>query len=102
VIDKNGDPITDTSQRLGTGMAVYLYGDQDTLLDSIILVVPGDATGNGITDIFDVLSALDHIFGKGMLEPVGILAVDTSNSGDIDIFDVLVLLNHLFGKQLIW
>jgi hypothetical protein len=55
----------------------------------------GDSNDDGITNIGDAVSILDHLF-QGGLEPPCMEAADTNFNGEIDLTDVVFTLNYLF------
>ncbi len=58
--------------------------------------IAGNADGQGIIDIDDVVYLIDYIFGSGPA-PDPIRSGDADASGDIDIDDVVYLINYIFG-----
>ncbi len=87
VTDAEGEAV----EYVGTGCKVY-FGDVE-----YTVVLKGDTTGDGIIDIFDMLSMLDYINGEGTLEGAYKEAGLVVNEEEIDIFDALTLLDHVNG-----
>jgi parallel beta-helix repeat protein len=57
--------------------------------------VCGDATGNGIVDIGDVVYLINYLFIHGPA-PVPLAAGDATFDGVVDVSDVVYLINYLF------
>ena len=58
-------------------------------------VVRGDANGDGVIDIADVMYLINYLFIGGA--PPGPLAAgDTNCDGTVDIADVMYMINYLF------
>ena len=68
------------------------------LFHKIVGIQRGDVNGDGIVDIVDVVTLVDHTLGKAttlFVEP----AADLNANGDINIEDVVTLVNLLLGKD---
>lgn len=64
----------------------------------IVGIHRGDVNGDGIVDIVDVVTLVDHTLGKAtttFVEP----AADLNADGDINIEDVVTIVNILLGKD---
>jgi hypothetical protein len=58
-------------------------------------VMRGDATGDGLIDVADVLYLIDYLF-LGTSAPCPMEAGDATCDGIVDVADVLFLINYLF------
>lgn len=85
---------------VGTGMIVKLILN-DIVVDSKVIVIRGDTTGDGIIDIFDSTDLLNHIVGRSLLTGAYLEAADVDKSKEVDIFDSTDILNHIVGRTLI-
>jgi hypothetical protein len=72
------------------GPAGYSYN-----LSQYISFLRGDATGDRIIDISDVVYLLNYLFAGGPA-PVPLAAGDANCDGVVDISDVVYLINYLF------
>ena len=63
---------------------------------------PGDVTGDGTLDLFDILAIINHINGDIILTGDALIAADVNNNGTIDLFDILAIINHINGDILLW
>jgi len=61
------------------------------------LYVNGDANGDGMVDIADVVYLINYLFLEG-LPPIPMAAGDANGDCVVDIADVVYLLNYLFGE----
>ena len=61
------------------------------------LFVPGDATGDKVVDVGDVVHLINYLF-KGGPAPNPLAAGDVTGPGDcvVDVGDVVYLINYLF------
>ena len=58
-------------------------------------VIRGDATGDGIIDVADVLYLVNYLF-LGTSAPCPMEAGDCNCDGVVDVADVLCIINYLF------
>ena len=56
----------------------------------------GDADGNAMVDVSDVVYLIDYIFGRGPA-PAPLLAGDADCSFDVNLVDAVYLVNYIFG-----
>lgn len=83
----NGTPLTDEST-VGTGTLVELFDAEGTsVLDTAIVVIPGDVNGDGIVDGTDVALIEAAAETPGSLAGVYLLAGDLDESGAVDARD---------------
>lgn len=88
------------SDLVGTGMIVKLIVN-GSVVDSKVIVIRGDTTGDGIINIFDSSDILDHIVGRYTLTNAYLVAADVDKNSDINIFDSSDMLDHIVGRYLI-
>lgn len=92
--DKNKLRDSDT---IGTGMIVKLIVN-GKVVDSKIIIIKGDTTGDGVVDIFDSAAVLNHYVDRKALEGAYFVAGDTTGDNAVDIFDSAAILNHYVGR----
>jgi hypothetical protein len=63
--------------------------------DQNAVYICGDASGDGLLNIFDVTYILDYLYlGGQMPEPLWI--ADVNNDGTINVFDITGLIGYLY------
>ena len=89
----NGSLLSGPSELMGTGFIVE---------ERFTVVKKGDATGDGLVNISDMLALQRHLLGVTSLygSPFG-RAVDLDGNGILNISDMLALQRHLLGVALI-
>jgi hypothetical protein len=95
VLDKNGNALTG-STLVGTGATINLYVD-DVLVDSVTVVVLGDADGNGIVDTTDIVRVKAAFLGTFDLSEAENKAADVDKNGIIDTTDYVRVKSHFLG-----
>jgi uncharacterized repeat protein (TIGR02543 family) len=84
---------------VGTGQYIVIYSDQGDIVDIIVIVIMGDVTGTGVTDIGDARAVINHIlatFGDSQLdelEGVFFMAANMTGGGTLHVGDVRALIN---------
>ncbi len=71
------------------------YCNADTLSFMVLTYRCGDADGDGIIDVADIVYLINHLFIEGS-EPYPSEAGDANCDGILDIADVVHLINYLF------
>ena len=66
--------------------------------ESYIIIVTGDADGDGQADIKDILSINKHRLKKASLALEYLLAADVNEDGKTDIKDILQINKFRLGK----
>ncbi|TFG89842.1 MAG: hypothetical protein E4H15_08660 [Syntrophobacterales bacterium] len=69
--------------------------DQSDGFFSIVSYIPGDASGNQVVNLTDVIYLLNYLF-KGDLPPSPMAAGDVNGDCKVNLTDVVYLLNYLF------
>ncbi|MDR0913970.1 MAG: leucine-rich repeat protein [Oscillospiraceae bacterium] len=64
-------------------------------------VTPGDPTGDGEINIFDIMAIRDYIFGNSTLTGDAFTAADVNQDGETNVFDIMAIRNHIFGITLL-
>jgi len=72
-----------------------LYGDPSLVREGIVPFICGDANGDGVIDIGDVVYVINYLFRDG-LAPDPFEAGNVNGDGAVDIGDVVYLINYLF------
>ncbi len=68
----------------------------DSIYLEVLTYLPGDADGDGMVNIADVVYLINHIFGGGP-PPDPLEAGDANCDGMVNIADVVYLINYIFG-----
>ncbi len=72
------------------------YGTYSPRLDiDVVSYIPGDASGDGVVDIGDVVYLINYLFKSGPA-PYPLIAGDANCDGVVDVGDVIYLINYLF------
>ena len=59
----------------------------------------GDANGDGLSDILDVVTIVNHILGSGLItDDVAYCGADITEDGLVDILDVVTIVNNILGN----
>ncbi len=95
----DGDAEALPEQVLATGMTIQLI-NADRIIDTVTVVVQGDANGDGKVSISDVLSIRRHILEMKALSDAAVLAVDYNDDGRITITEFLRLKKQLLEADL--
>ena len=98
VFDANGNPITDLSTLLATGMILRLV-DGDTVLNQLTISVLGDINGDGKVNVTDKTQLNAHIKGNSHFEGARLLACDVTGDGKINVTDKSQLNAQLKGDR---
>ena len=99
IYDIEGNELTDTDI-VGTAMIVKLFVDGNEL-DSKVIIVKGDTTGDGIVDNLDSGDILNHYVGRRELTGAYFVAADIDDNGTVDNLDSGDVLNHYVGRRFI-
>ncbi len=91
VTDKNGNAIADNAV-VGTGCVVKVSEDKE-----YVVIVWGDADGNGKVDTTDYLRVKGTMYGKNSLTGAYFTAADVDGDGGITVTDYLKLKVYLLG-----
>ena len=78
--------------------ALILLKDNDTVLDSAVMVILGDVDGSGAIDSTDYLILKSVFISQATLEGAYYLAADTDKDGSISGSDYLRLKSHFLGN----
>ena len=62
---------------------------------SILLSERGDATGDSVVNVADIMYMINYLFKSGP-EPVSFVAGDANCDGDHGILDIVFLVNYLY------
>ncbi|MCL2089258.1 MAG: Ig-like domain-containing protein [Oscillospiraceae bacterium] len=68
-----------------------------TVSTVITVTSTGDANGDGIVNIFDMLTLREHIVGTRVLTDGALSAADTNRDGEADLADMLIIRNYILG-----
>ena len=59
----------------------------------------GDANGDGLSDILDVVTIVNHILGSGVItDDLAYCGADITEDGLVDILDVVTIVNNILGN----
>jgi hypothetical protein len=95
VVDCNGNVISDNAL-VGTGARVNLYQD-DTVADTVTVIIIGDSDGNGIIDATDYLRIKAVVLRQIELTEAQRIAADVDENGIIDEVDYQNMKAYLLG-----
>ncbi|UCE17672.1 MAG: T9SS type A sorting domain-containing protein [Gemmatimonadota bacterium] len=122
----NGSSGVPVSERMGVGVQVLRYvgdlcsdGDGDGVCDvddncpnvfnpgqedgdgdgtgDACDVLRGDVTGDGIVDLFDIVTTVNYILGIWSLGESALVAADCNGDGDVDLLDLIGIANVILG-----
>ena len=63
-----------------------------------MVLLKGDADGDGEIDVTDVVSTINYIIGNPSAK-FNFLAADLNEDGEVDIFDVMMAINLVFSQK---
>ena len=86
-----------TSGNVGTGYVVKLYSG-DVVVDSIIIVVPGDVNGDAKIASTDYIAIKNHIMGSRTQTGCYKLAADANGDGQVKATDYVKVKNIIMGR----
>ena len=59
----------------------------------------GDATGDGISDILDIVTIVNHILGSAVIsEDLSYCGADITEDSVVDILDIVTIVNNILGS----
>lgn len=61
-------------------------------------VIMGDANGDGLVDVYDVVVLVAHVLGNSSYE-INLTNSDLNQDNILDVMDVIELINHVLGKD---
>ncbi len=80
-------------QRFQRYHRVELYGSE-----GISAVIVGDANGDGLVDVYDVVVLVDHVLGYNSYS-VNFTNSDINHDNVLDIYDVILLIDYVLGNS---
>ena len=63
-------------------------------------IVPGDATGDGLVNVLDVVRIVDHLLGNLTLVQEQLLAADYNRFGTVNVNDVVAMVDDYLNNEL--
>ncbi len=57
----------------------------------------GDVTGDGNTDVLDIVAIVAHVLNESVLPDDQICHGDVNNSGDVDVLDIVILVDMILN-----
>ena len=84
-------------EAVANGDGTYSYEVPENV-DGVLLVVKGDANGDGIVDVSDILRIKSCNLGTASLDAVQLFAADASGDDMADVADILRIKAHILGK----
>ncbi len=85
------------NNKVGTGMTAVLMLD-DTVLQTLTLVVTGDVNGDGGITVTDMLAVKSHLLKKSKLSGVKATAADANGDNGVSITDFIQIKAKILGK----
>jgi len=59
----------------------------------------GDATGDGVSDILDIVTIVNHILGSAPIsDDLSFCGADITEDGVVDILDIVTIVNNILGS----
>jgi len=59
----------------------------------------GDANGDGVSDILDIVSIVNHILGSNLItDDLALCGADINEDGVVDILDIVSIVNNILGN----
>ena len=95
--DQKGSLIQDLNQNCGTGLEIQ--ENHNGVKTRLTLIISGEATGDGMINIMDMLALQDDILGKEKLKESYAQAADVTGDGVVNIMDMLAIQDHILGKN---
>lgn len=83
---------------VGTGTIVELY-DGDTVIDTAVVVIPGDVTGTGEVNAAQIAALQKAVTNPQALQGAFLLAGDLDGNGKIEEADVALLRERVGGAE---
>lgn len=84
-----------TSGSIGTGYRININGSNS---ETLIVVIYGDASGDGNINALDLLKIQKHILGTAGLNGSYKEAADPSKDGNVNALDLLKVQKHILGS----
>lgn len=94
VFDANGTEITKGASKTGQTITITNAGTTE----SFSLVIYGDATGDGLIDIRDLLVLQKDIVGASKLSGAYLKAANVNKDKELDIRDLLLVQKYILGQ----
>ena len=100
VFDAEGNEVTDTSVLVGTGYT-FRYMDGISSVDSAVVLIRGDVTGDGVVNGADMKILMRAILDTGdvVLDQADMIVVDIYKDGMITSNDVALISAHIGGAK---
>ena len=80
----------------GKADLVNIYGQSITINDDFSCL-SGDVSGDGLVNVVDVISTVNHIIGNSILEGEAFCSADLNNDGIINVTDIISLINIILS-----
>ena len=69
------------------------FGEMADLVKiKVLVLIPGDVSGDGVVDSIDIDLVKKHILGKVSLTSQQLLTADANGDGKIDVSDIVTML----------
>ena len=81
----------------GKADLVNIYGQSITILDDSSCVAGGDVNADGVVNVVDVISSVNHIIGNTVLEGDSFCSSDLNSDGIINVTDIISLINIILS-----
>ncbi len=88
-----------TTGKIGTGDKVVIYGTGNTKVGEVTIVVRGDATGDGLCELADLLKMRRQIMELDSNSGAVFSALEVSGNGTVGLEDLLAFRRHIMGLQ---
>ena len=88
--DGDGNQLTEGSTVLATGYKLCHFNEYDSLIQSVLISVDGDVTGDGAVDYYDLIGVIRYIAGSD--SGIYKIAVDTDLDGTLSMQELNTLI----------
>ncbi|MDO4864338.1 MAG: chitobiase/beta-hexosaminidase C-terminal domain-containing protein, partial [Ruminococcus sp.] len=98
--DANGEAVADDAV-VGTGARVELVDTDGTVLDSAVIIISGDYTGDGKVNNKDLAKLNAYVAKTNTVEAdeIQMIALDVNGDGSVNNRDCALLSRYLVGKE---
>lgn len=98
VTNEDGEIATGESALIGTGCIVKLLDTDGNTVDSAVVVISGDITGDAVVNSRDIAALQKHLLGKNELNGVCLTAGDMNNDSKSNSRDIATLQKILIDQ----
>ena len=97
VFDKEGEE--EVTGKLGTGMILRVFDEENNTVMDVAIVVKGDITGDGNISITDLVKVKQHLADVKELEGIYATAADVTGTGRVNVTDLIQMSKDVAGIE---